>query len=193
MRRNSATSNEVRRPFKVVEKRLAGRRRLLTTQETSERMARVRRRGTAPELLVRRAVSSLGYRYRLNNKDLAGSPDLANRSKKWAVFVHGCYWHHHLGCSGATTPKSNTGFWLAKFDANRQRDARAVDALKCRGYAVITLWECECSSFDCVQSALGRFQRTPRRIRVKAVRLRANTDLATHHTTVTYGTKRLRT
>src|SRR5579859_79851 len=101
MRQNSATFKDARQPFKVVEKRLAGRRRLRTTQGASKRMARVRQRGTAPELLVRRAASSLGHRYRLKNKDLPGSPDLANRSKRWAVFVHGCYWHHHAGCSRA--------------------------------------------------------------------------------------------
>src|SRR5579864_6957369 len=109
-----------RRPFKSVEKRLSGRRRLLTTPETSERMARVRRKGTAPEVVVRTALSHLGYRYTLANGDLPGSPDLANRSKKWAVFVHGCYWHHHAVCPRATTPKSNTAFWLAKFTANER-------------------------------------------------------------------------
>jgi DNA mismatch endonuclease, patch repair protein len=135
-----------RRPFKATEKRLAGRRRLLTTREASERMARVRRKGTAPEIFVRSALSLLGYRYTLNNEDLPGSPDLANRSKRWAVFVHGCYWHHHTGCPGATTPKSNRPFWLAKFAANTARDFKVAEALARGGYLVISLWECECFS-----------------------------------------------
>ena len=145
-----------RRPFKAVEKRLAGRRRLLTTPETSERMARVRRKGTAPEALVRSVLSRLGYRYTLANADLAGSPDLANRSKKWAVFVHGCYWHHHAGCPRATTPKTNTAFWLAKFAANERRDGEAVEALESIGFTVATIWECECDSPRSIRVAVGK-------------------------------------
>lgn len=145
-----------RRPFKAVEKKLAGRRRLLTTRETSERMARVRRKGTAPEGLVRDALSRLGRRYTLHNEDLPGSPDFANRSKKWAVFVHGCYWHHHAGCPRATTPKSNVEFWLAKFAANERRDARTVVELENMGYAVATIWECECDSSQLIRVALSR-------------------------------------
>jgi DNA mismatch endonuclease Vsr len=145
-------------PFKAVEKRLAGPRRLLTTRETSERMARVRRKGTAAEGLVRGTLSRLGVRYTLHNEDLPGSPDLANRSKKWAVFVHGCYWHHHAGCPRATTPKSNTEFWLAKFAANRRRDMQAVDALERMGYEVTTIWECECDSFQSIRLAPSRLR-----------------------------------
>src|SRR5258708_1351629 len=150
-----------RRPFKAVEKRLAGRRRLLTTRETSERMAGGPRKGTAPEGLGRSALGRLGYRYALHNEDLPGSPDLANRSKKWAVFVHGCYWHHHVGCPRATTPKSNTEFWLAKFAANERRDAEAEDTLQSMGYAVATIWECECDSSQSIRAALRRL-RCPR-------------------------------
>jgi DNA mismatch endonuclease, patch repair protein len=138
----------MQRPFKAVEKRLAGARHLLTTKVASERMAQIRQRGTAPELVVRRFLSSLGYRYSLKNKDLPGSPDLANRSKGWTIFVHGCYWHRHEGCSRATTPKSNVDFWLAKFFHNRRRDAAAAEALQQRGYSVCTLWECECNSAE---------------------------------------------
>jgi DNA mismatch endonuclease, patch repair protein len=146
-----------RRPFKAVEKRLAGVGLVLTTRSTSERMGRVRRQGTAPELTVRRVVSRLGKRYTLQNKDLPGSPDLANRSKRWVIFVHGCYWHHHAACSRATIPKSNTDFWKAKFAANRQRDAAVANTLRRRGYAVYTLWECGCQSSGRVAHALKPF------------------------------------
>lgn len=141
-----------RRPFKAVEKRLAGAQPLLTTRATSERMSRIRQEGTEPELIVRRVVSAYGNRYTLDNKDLPGSPDLANRSKRWAIFVHGCYWHHHTACSRATIPKSNTGFWKAKFAANRQRDTAVLKTLRNRGYSVYTLWECQ--SADRVARAL---------------------------------------
>ena len=132
-----------RRPFKRVEKRLAGGLQLTTDAATSARMGRVRRRGTAPELLVRRACSALGLHYRIRNRDLPGSPDLANRSRRWALFVHGCYWHHHKGCSKATTPKTNPGFWLAKFARNQERDRAACKALRQQGYLVVTVWQCE--------------------------------------------------
>ena len=133
----------IRRPFKKVEKRLAGRARLRTDAVTSARMARVRQKGTEPELTVRRAVSTLGLRYTVQNADLPGSPDLANRSRRWAIFVHGCYWHRHAGCHKATTPRTNTQFWLNKFARNVVRDQDAVIALRRAGYRVLTFWQCE--------------------------------------------------
>lgn len=132
-----------RQPFKRVERRLAGRLHLATDASTSARMARVRREGTAPELLMRRALTALGLRYTINNRDLAGSPDLANRSRRWAAFVHGCYWHRHMGCRFATTPKRNSAFWLAKFARNIQRDHAAVEQLRRAGYRVTVVWQCE--------------------------------------------------
>ena len=72
-----------------------------------------------------------------------GSPDVANRSQRWAVFVHGCYWHDHRGCRRATVPKRNTEFWLEKFAGNRRRDARALRQLRARGYRALVIWECE--------------------------------------------------
>lgn len=129
--------------FRNLEKRLADGSRPKTTAKISQRMGRVRRSGTSPELLIRRHLTKLGLRYRTNNKNLPGSPDLANRSKKWAVFVHGCFWHQHVGCSKATLPKSNIHFWNAKFAANKKRDERANARLEQLGFRVITLWECQ--------------------------------------------------
>jgi DNA mismatch endonuclease (patch repair protein) len=137
-------SRQVLRPFKSVEQRLVSGQQLKTTPAASNRMANIRQSGTAPEMYVRRALAALGYHYRLRNRDLPGSPDIANRSGKWAVFVHGCYWHHHSGCRRATTPKSNREFWLAKFAANRTRDADVERALAGRGFRIATIWECEC-------------------------------------------------
>ncbi len=112
-------------------------------EDTSVRMAGIRRKDTKPELVVRRILHRLGHRYRVNNRDLPGSPDIANRVRRWAVFVHGCYWHRHPGCSRSTTPKRNAAFWLAKFEANVARDARTQHALVELGYHVVTVWECE--------------------------------------------------
>jgi DNA mismatch endonuclease (patch repair protein) len=109
---------------------------------TSARMGRVRQKGTLPELLVRGALAELGQRFRLHNRDLPGSPDLANRRARWAIFVHGCFWHRH-GCSATTTPARNRDFWEAKFARNVARDAQAVSALEALGYRVIVIWECQ--------------------------------------------------
>lgn len=130
-------------PFKRVERKLAGSAALRTDAETSARMGRVRQRDTGPELLVRRACRSLGLHYRTRNRDLPGSPDLANRTRRWALFVHGCYWHRHEGCPKATTPRRNSEFWKAKFAANVERDRAALMELRSRGYRVLTIWECE--------------------------------------------------
>ena len=74
---------------------------------------------------------------------LPGSPDFANKSRRWAIFVNGCYWHHHTACGKATVPKSNAAFWIDKFRANRARDARAIRKLRRAGYRVVIVWECE--------------------------------------------------
>lgn len=106
-------------------------------------MGGIRQSGTEPELSVRAALTNLGLRYRLRNRDLPGSPDLANRTHRWVIFVHGCYWHRHTSCKRTTTPKRNRTFWERKFRDNVARDARASDALRGMGFAVVTVWECE--------------------------------------------------
>jgi len=103
---------------------------------------------------VRRILYSLGHRYRVQNRNLPGSPDIANRSRRWAIFVHGCYWHRHAGCKKATTPKRNSEFWKAKFERNVQRDASAVRELEAMGFRVVTVWECETADFDELAIAL---------------------------------------
>ena len=117
------------------------------SQETiSRRMATVRSRNTGPELSVRSIVHRYGLRFRLTNRDLPGSPDLANRSRRWAVFVHGCFWHAHHGCPRATRPKTNRRYWQAKFRTNQARDVDALRRLRRRGFRVLVLWECELQS-----------------------------------------------
>lgn len=141
-------------PFKRVERRLVGNELPRTTAAVSERMSRVRQHGTHPEASVRRAATALGLHYRTINPDLPGSPDLANRSRKWAIFVHGCYWHHHESCARATTPKTNRQFWLSKFARNRERDASAQRKLSEMGYRVVVLWECESKDLSLLREQL---------------------------------------
>lgn len=109
----------------------------------SELMRRVRSRGTRPENAVAAALRSLGVSYRRNVKRLPGTPDFANQSAGWIIFVHGCFWHRHEGCPRTTTPKHNATFWADKFLNNVERDARKAQELKSRGLCVLTVWECQ--------------------------------------------------
>jgi DNA mismatch endonuclease, patch repair protein len=134
--------------------------------QTSGRMADIRQKGTKPELIVRQLVRSLGLHYRLNNRGLPGSPDLANRRHRWAVFVHGCFWHRHPGCRLTTTPSRNREFWLAKFERNVARDRQRSEELRALGFEVITVWECETRDPERLaarlKAELGTLQKPPK-------------------------------
>ena len=128
-----------------------------TDAETSARLGRIRQRNTAAELSTRRLLTSFGCKYRLNVRSLPGSPDVSNRARCWAVFVNGCFWHHHKGCIRATVPKNNAAFWRDKFATNRRRDARNLEALRQRGFRVLLIWECQLEDESQAQRRLGRF------------------------------------
>jgi DNA mismatch endonuclease (patch repair protein) len=116
---------------------------LLVDAETSARMGRIRQRDTTAELLLRRWMWRVGYRYVLQNKRLPGRPDISNTRWKWAIFVHGCFWHGHQGCRRATIPKRNSQFWLSKIKSNTARDRRKESALRQLGFQVYVVWECQ--------------------------------------------------
>jgi DNA mismatch endonuclease, patch repair protein len=109
-------------------------------------MSRIRGKDTQPELALRRVIHGLGLRYRLQGADLPGKPDLVLPRHKAVVFVHGCFWHRHVGCNIATIPKSNTEFWVAKFRRNVARDSHVITALNMLGWRVFVVWECELAS-----------------------------------------------
>ena len=112
------------------------------TRETRTRIMRaVRQRDTAPETKLAKALHARGFRYRKSTKGLPGRPDLVLRRFRVAIFVHGCFWHRH-GCCKTTTPKSNTEYWLPKFEANVARDRRKHAELKRAGWRVAVVWEC---------------------------------------------------
>ena len=115
----------------------------LTADRRSEVMGRIRSKDTTPELRVRRLVHGMGYRYRLHAKGLPGRPDLVFRPRRKAIFVHGCFWHRHEGCSRSQIPKTRTGFWQDKLDGNVRRDQTNEAALRSDGWGVLTIWECE--------------------------------------------------
>ncbi len=109
----------------------------------SARMRAVRQKDTAVEIAVRRFLHHRGLRFRVCPGDLPGRPDIANHRRRWAVFVHGCFWHGHLGCRLARAPKTNVEFWSEKIAGNRARDARKELALREAGFDVIVVWQCE--------------------------------------------------
>ena len=106
-------------------------------------MARVRQKNTEPELVVRRCLHGLGYRFRLHRTDLPGTPDIVLPKYRKAIFVHGCFWHRHLGCKQTTTPKTRTEFWENKFRTNVRRDQNNMRKLSEAGWEPIVIWECE--------------------------------------------------
>jgi DNA mismatch endonuclease, patch repair protein len=123
----------------------------------SRLMARVRQRDTKPEIAVRRAAHALGFRFRLQRRDLPGRPDLVFPRFRKALFVHGCFWHSHSGCKWATVPKTRTEYWDAKLAANRNRDARVQNELVARGWEVGVVWECETRSREVLTECLQIF------------------------------------
>lgn len=118
----------------------------LTPAERSKRMSQIRSRDTSPEIALRKALHALGLRFRIHNRKLPGKPDLVLPRYRAAIFVHGCFWHRHHACKVATIPKSNTGFWVQKFEQNVTRDARVTVELEKLGWRVFVAWECELGS-----------------------------------------------
>jgi DNA mismatch endonuclease (patch repair protein) len=106
-------------------------------------MAAVPQRNTTPERLVRRELHAMGLRFRLHRKTLPGSPDIVLPKFKTAIFVHGCFWHRHHGCSRTTTPRTRAEFWASKFERNLCRDRENVERLQKMGWRVVVVWECE--------------------------------------------------
>ena len=106
-------------------------------------MSRVRAKDTTPEMRVRRAAHALGLRFRLHRQDLPGTPDLVFPKHRVVLFVHGCFWHRHENCAKASTPRTRTEFWQAKFERNVARDLSVTMQLEDVGWHVAIIWECE--------------------------------------------------
>ena len=111
-------------------------------------MSRIRSKNTKPELIVRKVLHNSGIRYRLHAKNLPGKPDLSNKSKKFAIFVNGCFWHQHKGCKRASIPKSNTDYWIPKLEKNVNRLRENLETLDTMGYRTAVIWECEVKDLE---------------------------------------------
>lgn len=131
----------------------------LSKSERTERMRRIRGRDTKPEMIVRRLVHGMGYRYRLHQGGLPGKPDLVFPARKKAIFVHGCFWHRHPDpkCRLARMPKSRLDFWGPKLATNRERDERNLSRFEALGWLILEVWECQIRNRDELAARIREF------------------------------------
>lgn len=120
-------------------------------------MSRIRSKDTSPEMIVRRTVHAMGYRYRLHASDLPGKPDLVFPRLKRIIDVRGCFWHQHLGCIESHTPKSRRQYWVPKLAANKRRDDENRLTLRRLGWKLLVIWECELRDSGQLFKRLSRF------------------------------------
>lgn len=128
-----------------------------TPEARSRLMASIRGKNTKPEMVVRRLLHAMGYRFRLHRRDLPGTPDIVFPGRRAVVFVHGCFWHRHAGCRLAAVPATRRDFWEAKIAANKARDRRAVAQLRRDGWRVAVVWECQTRKPAGLDGRLRRF------------------------------------
>ncbi len=117
-------------------------------------MRAVKGQDTRPEMLIRRVVHGMGYRYRLHPKDLPGKPDLVFSSRRKVIFIHGCFWHGHDCKRGARVPKTNRAYWERKIARNMQRDEKNLLAYKADGWESLVIWECEMKDIDILKDKI---------------------------------------
>ncbi len=128
----------------------------ITTQHRSWNMSRIKSKNTSPERLVRSMIHALGYRFRIHTDKLPGKPDIALARLKTVVFVHGCYWHRHPGCSLAYTPKTRTEFWEKKFSSNVLRDNHVANEILKLSWRILTVWECELKDTEKLKKRISK-------------------------------------
>ncbi len=149
-----STLRRTHHPKRIRSARIPG---LVTTPERSRLMASVRQTGTSAEISAGRILRKLGIDYVTKVSELPGTPDMANCDERWAIFVHGCFWHAHEGCRRWTIPKRNRRFWKRKFTDNARRDRQKVKRLQALGYSVLVVWECELEDDHTLEERLRRF------------------------------------
>ena len=131
----------------------------LTPQQRHHIMSSIHASSTKPELRLRKELWERGYRYRINDKRFAGTPDIVLPKYRTAIFVHGCFWHGHKGCKNYVIPKTNTSFWVEKITRNQKRDEDVWRKLEAKGWYVVVIWECELKK-GVIESTIERIQKT---------------------------------
>lgn len=129
----------------------------MTNEQRSWVMRQVKSRDTKPELIVRRLVYRLGYRYRLYRKDLPCKPDLVFASRRKVIFINGCFWHGHDCLRGARMPATNVDYWERKLQRNVERDKSCYEKLRIQSWCSLVLWECELHDEKKLKSKIIKF------------------------------------
>jgi len=129
-----------------------------TPSQRSYNMSRIRSKNTTPERIVRSELWHRGYRYRLNDKRLPGTPDLVLPKYRAVIFINGCFWHGHRGCPKYVAPKTNPEFWKDKIARNIARDELNAQRLDTLAWTVITVWECELTKKQDRETTVARIE-----------------------------------
>jgi DNA mismatch endonuclease (patch repair protein) len=130
---------------------------VLTPEQRHRCMSAIKGRNTKPEMIMRRMVHAMGYRYRLHVRRLPGQPDLVFPKRKKVIFIHGCFWHRHICKQGRPLPATRAEFWQKKLNENKQRDRRIQKELRALGWDVLVVWECWVNKPDMMQSRIRHF------------------------------------
>ena len=119
-------------------------------------MSKVTAKDTRPEVKVRKFLFSKGFRYRKNDKRFPGKPDIILPKYKTAIFVHGCFWHHHDNCRAAALPQTNYEFWKNKMETNIKRDRKNQKDLKKLGWKILVIWQCQIKNRELFEKTMKR-------------------------------------
>ena len=130
---------------------------IYSSEKRSWLMSRVRSRDTTPEMALRSVVHRMGFRFSVHDPALPGKPDIVLRRYRKIIFVHGCFWHGHIGCGRSKRPASNSDFWNAKLSENVKRDHRDILSIRQAGYEVLVVWECELKNEASLLRKLSHF------------------------------------
>lgn len=129
----------------------------VSRSKRKEMMSSVKQRHTKPEIAVRKLLHRLGYRFRLHNKKLPGTPDIVLPKYKTVIFVHGCFWHQHENCRKARRPTSNVEFWNEKLDKNIERDKRKESELLEADWNILTIWDYEIKDSNTLKDKILKY------------------------------------
>lgn len=129
----------------------------ISPERRSANMGRIRSKNTSPEIVLRRLIHGLGYRFRLHRRDLPGKPDIVFPSRRKIILMHGCFWHQHSACPEGRIPGSRPEYWVEKLKRNQVRDEANRTLLEQQGWKIFVVWECELKDAAAVTKAVKKF------------------------------------